>query len=847
MVNFDKKTTMDFEKIDLYYKKVSYLRKHDHLTLEEWQFALRKQFASTHSFRVKKLGNGSVYSDYLVSNPETTNAYKVALRSADNSLNFCECGDFKTNLLGTCKHIEAVFVHIENQHKTHLLDRFRTIPYTSVFLDYRNHRKVSLRIGSENKIEFQKLASDYFNPDFCLKETVIDSFDIFLAKAQEISDTFRCYPDALELVLEKRETSKRSQLVAKYRKDTTNPFSGFSHVKLFPYQEEGVYFAAEKGRCVIADDMGLGKTLEAIVAAELLHHEIGISSVFIICPTSLKYQWKTEIEKFTGKVAWVVEGLVTKRKEQYINNSFYKIVSYHTAVNDMEHINAAGPDLVILDEAQRIKNFKTRIAQTIKKLKSAYAFVLTGTPLENKLEELYSIVQFIDPFALGPYFKYLDDHRICDTHGKIIGYKDLHLIAEQLQNVMIRRRKQDVSIQLPKRMDKVLFVPMTKVQAEMHDDFQFQVSLLVNRWRRQGFLNEKDRQRLMIYMNSMRMVCDSSYILDQQTRHDTKIGELMNILDEVFAEGNEKVVVFSQWERMTRLVAKELDERNIGYEYLHGGIPGSDRGKLYKNFDNDPQSRVFLSTDAGGVGLNLQVASLLINLDIPWNPAVLEQRIARIYRMGQKKNVSIINMVATGTIEHRMLSVVDFKKGLAEGILDHGESTIFMPDSQFKVFMNTVEKMVDSQSTELSKPDSNTVEEQESETREAIISGGETELEPLTPQHDQIPTYEQDAAQKSDEPSFAGDDDVVISKTTLPEEIKTDASQPEQLVQMGISFLSQLGEALSNPESTKKLVNSLVRKDETDGKTYLKIPVENEKMVENALSLIAGLFNSFKK
>ncbi len=217
----------------------------------------------------------------------------------------------------------------------------------------------------------------------------------------------------------------------------------------------------------------------------------------------------------------------------------------------------------------------------------------------------------------------------------------------------------------------------------------------MSKWRKFGFLNETDRRRLLLSLSQMRMVCDSTFILDQKTRHDTKIEEVMNILDEFFENSDEKVVIFSQWERMTRLVAQELIERGIKFENLHGGIESVKRKDLLDNFKNDPDSRVFLSTDAGGVGLNLQSASLLINLDIPWNPAILEQRIARIYRLGQERNVSIINLVSTGTIEHKMLDVLKFKGAMAEGVLDGGEDTIFLGEDRFKQFMSSVENLTD--------------------------------------------------------------------------------------------------------------------------------------------------------
>jgi SNF2 family DNA or RNA helicase len=828
---------MNFAKIEQRYKKISYHRKPEDLSVEEWQYCLRKQFAENHYFRIEKQGKQSIYDDYLVYNPETKLSYKVALRSKDNSANFCECNDFKTNNLGTCKHIESVFHHIKNKlGKGHFLDKPFQQTYTSIYLDYRLGRKVRLRIGSENQAEFKAFAEKYFDNQLILKPKEFVNFNHFINQALAISESFRCYPDAMEHVLEQREHIGRSSIVReKYEKHIENGvFKNLVNANLFPYQKEGVCFAAAKGRCIIADDMGLGKTIQAIAAAELLRKECGINSVFIICPTSLKYQWKTEIKKFTGIDAWVIEGVYVKRLVQYQNDSVYKIISYNTAINDIKDINFMEPDLFILDEAQRIKNFKTKISQNIKRLKSPYTFVLTGTPLENKLEELYSIVQYVDPFVLGPYWKFMSEHRILDENGKVKGYQNLNEIGLKLSNTMIRRRKKEVLIQLPERMDKNLFVPMTEEQAQIHTENQESVAKLVLKWRRQGFLNEKDRQRLLICLGIMRMVCDSTYILDQQTRFDTKITELMNILDEVFAEDEEKVVIFSQWERMTRLVAAELDERNVGYEYLHGGIPSSDRGKLFENFNNDPKSRVFLSTDAGGVGLNLQAASILINLDLPWNPAVLEQRIARIYRMGQKRNVSIINMVSTGTIEHRMLDVLKFKKGLAEGILDQGDNTVFMEAGKFKVLMDTIETMIEPSAVPEELPQAAIDrEEKEPETIKEEAKGAVQLTLPL-----ETPV----------KPTIGGDDDTApVQEDRGQKSTQAEMAQPVDLVQMGMSFFGKLTETLSNPEATQNLIASIVQKDETDGKTYLKIPVESQKVVENAFTLFAGLLGGLRK
>jgi SNF2 family DNA or RNA helicase len=835
---FDLKT-MDFNKINLRYKKVSYLKKPDDLTLEEWQYALRKQFAETHFFNIKKRGPHPVFSDFDVYNPETRLTYKVALRSKDNSANFCECGDFKTNGLGTCKHIEAVFHYIDTKlNRSHLLNNGHTPSYTSIYLDYRDERKVKIRIGSENSDEFHALTYKYFDNEKTLLEDSFDTFNEVMQQAKNINDNFRCYHDALSYIIETREDRKRGKLVReKYRLQLNNGvFDKLVSAKLYPYQKEGICFAAEKGRCILADDMGLGKTLQAIAATELLRKESGILSALIICPTSLKYQWKSEIEKFTGQQAWVIEGLITKRIEQYKNDYFYKIVSYNTAINDIKEISDTLPDLVILDEAQRIKNFKTKISRHIKKLKSPFSFVLTGTPLENKLEELYSIVQFTNPYTLGPFYRFIHEHRVTDEKGKVIGYRDLNKIGEILSDTMIRRRKKDVLLQLPERMDKVLFVTMTEYQSEIHEEYRQHVAKLIIKWHRQGFLNEKDRQNLMIFLNMMRMVCDSTYILDQTTRHDTKIDELLNILDKVFTEGTEKVVIFSQWERMTRIVGQELDARNVKFQYLHGGIPSADRGKLFENFNNDPGCRVFLSTDAGGIGLNLQAASLLINLDIPWNPAVLEQRIGRIYRIGQKRNVSVINMVSTGTIEHKMLGVLSFKKGLSEGILDQGDDAIFLGDSKFKILMNSVEEMIDPESSKVSYSVSDEADEKQPVSVNNYNEESDVEsVEALVQQQD-LPF----------EPTFIGDDDETEDEEAT-EDPQVRAGTPEDLIQTGLSFLAKLTQTLSSPEAMQQLVSTVVQKDEKDGKTYLKIPVENEKVIENALALFAGIFGQKKR
>ncbi|MEX2336533.1 MAG: DEAD/DEAH box helicase [Fulvivirga sp.] len=816
--------------------KVPYHKKPEKMNMEKWQRALRKQFAANNPFGIENIGSHEVFSDYHVYNPATENSYKVALRSADNSLNFCSCLDFKTNGLGTCKHIEAVLLKINKKATTaKALKKGYTPSYSSLYLKYGAERSVMLRIGTEDGAAFEQLAGEYFDENLCLKEAAFFDIESLLQKARAINTDFRCYDDALSYILTIREKQNRIKILDTKISDngtSSTYLDGLIKAKLFPYQIEGVRFAAKAGRSLIADDMGLGKTIQAIATAELMKKEFGISRTIIVCPTSLKYQWKAEIEKFTDSKATVIEGHILKRAQLYReDDSFYHILSYNVVANDVETLNITEPDMVILDEAQRIKNWKTKVAQGVKKLESKYAIVLTGTPLENKLEELYSIIQFVDRFKLGALFRFLEKHQSKDEFGKVVGYQDLHKISDLLSDILIRRTKKKVLKQLPERIDKNLFVPMTEKQKEAHNDFHDLAARMANKWKRFGFLSEEDRKRLLLALNGMRMVSDSTFILDQETRHDTKIDELMSILDEVLEDEDQKVVVFSQWERMTRLVAWELDARQIKYENLNGSIPSAKRKALFDNFNNDPESRVFLSTDAGGVGLNLQAASLLINLDIPWNPAVLEQRIARIHRLGQKKKVNIINMVSTGTIEHKMLDVLKFKSSLAEGILDQGEDAIFMGDSKFKTFMKSVGEMVDN------------TEEAETSSAKSVADKEDMQEENRMAEAERADAKEK---KESKQLSFFGDDDVA-TKTGTSDKKETAETPANELLSAGMDFFGKLATTLADKKATDEFVSSIMEKDKSTGKSYVKIPVADEKTVENAVNLISGFLKAFQK
>ena len=377
----------------------------------------------------------------------------------------------------------------------------------------------------------------------------------------------------------------------------------------------------------------------------------------------------------------------------------------------------------------------------------------------------------------------------------MVGYRNLSKIGQSLKSILIRRTKDQVLKQLPQRLDKNYFVPMTKEQRDHHDENQETVARIAHKWARYKFLSEADQRRLMIALQNMRMSCDSTFLLDRQTKHGVKADECLTVLDELFEQPEAKVVVFSQWLRMHELLQERLEATGHRYLFFHGGVPGTKRKDLIHQFKNDPQHRVFLATDAGGVGLNLQNASAVINMDLPWNPAVLEQRIGRVHRLGQHRPVRVINFVAQGSIEEGMLSVLSFKQSLFTGVLDNGRDEVFLGGTRLKRFMETVEKAT----TGIPAP--------------AADSDTQPDTSPSSETSDHDPAW-------------------------------------NDLVTTGLSFLDKLrnvanttsGQARASGTSAAPIA---IEKDENTGQRYVRLPVPTKDVLQGVADLLGDLAKRF--
>ena len=471
-----------------------------------------------------------------------------------------------------------------------------------------------------------------------------------------------------------REQRQRSRVKAraKFLGDVELGKASFdlTRLPLLPYQREGMLHLAFGERALLADEMGLGKTVQAIAACELLARRKNIKRVLVVCPASLKAEWEEQIARFTDRPAKSIFGPRAQRLAAYAEPVFFNIVNYEQVLVDSEDINQIlAPDVVILDEAQRIKNWQTKTARRIKQLRSPYAFVLTGTPLENRIDELYSIVQYLDPELVGPLFRFNRAFYDLDERGRPVNYKNLAGLRARVAPVMLRRRKADVESELPGRTVTNYFVPMADEQRVRYEEYRNKAARIMAIAQRRPLL-PKEFEQLMIHLACMRMICDTPAILDPACRVCPKLEELERILGELLEDPARKVIVFSEWERMLDMVRELAGEMGIETAWHTGSVPQQRRRAEINRFKQDPTCRLFLSTDSGSVGLNLQVASAVVNIDLPWNPAKLEQRIARAWRKGQMRSVAVVNLVCENSIEHGMVHLLGAKQALADGVLD---------------------------------------------------------------------------------------------------------------------------------------------------------------------------------
>jgi len=655
-------------------KKISKSKPLGWKTSDEDEVVRRTTRGEKESFTIKLAkGRNEVFADWFVTG-ESGETHRVEIRSAITAINSCSCKDFQINGLGTCKHIEGVLYRFRKRKRKILK---QGSPHVEIYLDRSEMSvKVSFPERMREKTRVRQVVSTYFDTKSCLRGDPLQSMAALKDKLN--NETSRIHKQLrISVLLEEwlssvKKAADQHAVEHRFKQDLKQGRTSLDMVKLplYPYQQEGMMHLAFTGRALLADEMGLGKTVQAIAGSVLLSRLHSIKKVLVISPASLKSEWLEQIDKFSDRESLIIQGMRKRRYKLYQQTAFFYLANYEQILYDKDFINDKfKPDLIILDEAQRIKNWQTKTAAAIKQLQSPYAFVLTGTPLENRIDEIYSITQFLDPSLFGPLFRFNRDFHELDEKGFAVGYKNLDQLHERLRPIMLRRRKEDVEGELPERSDNNYFVQLTEEQEDQYGEHHSIVARLSNLAQKRP-LKQEERQRLMIALACMRMACDTPYILDQGIRHSPKLDELEKLLEDLFTDPDCKILVFSEWTRMLTLLAERLTKAGIDYAWHTGSVTQKKRREEINRFKEDPQCRLFLATDSAATGLNLQAARVVVNLDLPWNPAKLEQRIARAWRKHQKHPVAVINLVSENTIEHRMLDVLRHKTDLADEVVD---------------------------------------------------------------------------------------------------------------------------------------------------------------------------------
>jgi SNF2 family DNA or RNA helicase len=648
--------------------------------------------------------------------------HEVCLRGEKADRPNCSCDNFAHDELGSCVHIERArrwFLRKPKQIPTDLVSFwFSARSWVMESPDQPRELRVDLPEGVE-LWPSERFGRDGFllaPPQGSSEREWIEAA-VREARTQAEATGLRFELDPLVekrflAPLALRPTLPDAERVAAVWGEVLSNF----RLTLHPYQEVGARFLATRGRAFLADDMGLGKTIQSIAAALVLRQTEGAQRAVIVCPASLKHQWASEIEKACGEKAEIVEGSSRQRQEIYRRwNSGFLVLNYELLLRDLEDLNALQPQLVVLDEAQRIKNQGTKTAQAVKQLHSRWAFVLTGTPLENRLLELHSLVEYLHVRALGPRWRLRPFHIVEDAQGRVLAYEGLEILRRRLRSFFLRRDRKQVLDQLPERTDHTFWTQLGSAQRKPYRMQAIRLATLVARGRSLGGI---EVQQLLRALTLMRMLCNAHAQgewdrWESRVRQPTpftddenveigspKLAEFEDVLGELLDEPEVKVVVFSQWERMLRLTQRyaqeAMERRGARSAIFYGGLKSATRAQRLEQFRLDPELRVLFSTDAGGLGLNLQdAASIVINLEVPWNPAVLEQRVGRVHRMGQKRSVRVLHFVTRDAIEEKVRQVLEEKQALFDGVLTEGVDHVIFDEAARASLVERVSRLVD--------------------------------------------------------------------------------------------------------------------------------------------------------
>lgn len=488
---------------------------------------------------------------------------------------------------------------------------------------------------------------------------------------------------------------------------TITPHAQFiadNQVAPYPFQVEGINFLLGIKRGIIGDEMGLGKTLQTMYAAVDLIKQGRAKKVLIVSPSAVKYQWQAEIAKFAGLESLVVDGTKAKRAKAYTaffndqDTTPFLIANYETIRTDIDVLAPLVDqyiDVVIADEAHRMKNRESKLFAAMMQLNSEYRFAATGTPMQNNPEELYALMEWINPEILGSLQAFRRQYIVYgEKFGRqlALGYRNLDELRNQVAPVMLRRMKKDVAKDLPEIINKDIYVEMDKAQGALYKQVvkdatmaqdEFQSAMETYNQQKTGdapsdaimlgyqYLEQAISDAPQLLLNSESSLASRYIKLAEKATKSAKVEELIDIMRD-FLANDSRIVVFTQYVQMVDLLKERfISEFKQEPFVIDGRVAAQDRTKQLEESKATAHSRdILLMSDAGNYGLNAQQFDVLINVDLSWNPAIMQQRTGRIHRIGSENDqVTVINMLTRDTVDESILKMLHAKATVGDAIV----------------------------------------------------------------------------------------------------------------------------------------------------------------------------------
>jgi superfamily II DNA or RNA helicase len=434
--------------------------------------------------------------------------------------------------------------------------------------------------------------------------------------------------------------------------------------KLRPYQIQGAQWLLAKARAglgaLLADEMGLGKTVQTLAVIEALP-----GTTLVVCPSSLVWNWKREAERFLPELSVLaLDGPDREKRFGSIPAHRLVVTSYALLRRDIESYRGMTFAAVVLDEAQHIKNPDSQNAKAACALTAQSRFILTGTPIENSLRDLWSLYEFILPGYLGSRQDFKDRYEAPLLNGERGGVWDR--LKRRLGPYLMRRRKQEILAELPAKIEQVIEVELSSEQKTAYTQLQQAARTQIDELRKQS--SGAARMRVLTALLRLRQACCDLRLLGMQDSSSSKLNALLELVEETI-DGGHRALIFSQFTTMLDIIGSALEDAGISFCRLDGST--SNRQEVVDRFQNDEKIPLFLiSLKAGGVGLNLTAADTVIHFDPWWNPAVEAQATDRAHRIGQRRIVTSIKLIARDTVEERVLRMQEKKRELLEGAVD---------------------------------------------------------------------------------------------------------------------------------------------------------------------------------